>query len=106
MTQKEWLKLKELFKQMSDELKVANLTDEEKKEYEVTLAKLAGAISSPWLPMGDLQRFIVVLIILLVVVRANSENHLVYLLLVLPLFSPRIVGEIAVFVGRIKSIFK
>ena len=67
---------------------------------------LYGVSMSDWLPRGAVRRIICALIVLVVfwqLIEGNKET-LVYLL-VLPAFSPRIVGECAYFTGRVAAIF-
>lgn len=90
-----------LFKEINYELKTSSLTEQQRKELQLHAAKLVGALHSPWLPVAWSRRLIMIAIVLLGVQQAwwsgNCEPLIWWLLL--PFFSPRIMGECSYFIG-------
>jgi hypothetical protein len=68
---------------------------------------ISGQIMSAWLPYGTLRRIIFAFLMLLSVIRfVNNDNFYGFLLLFLASFmSPRVVGEVLYFFGRIAGLF-
>jgi hypothetical protein len=90
------------------ELDTQPLTAAQRKELELHAAGLAGAILSPWLPVSRGRRLIMLGIILLGIQQALWASNYQPLLwwLLLPFFSPRIVGECAYFVGVLRRVLR
>ena len=81
---------------------------EERRELQVHAARLAGVILRPWLPADWGRRLIMMGIVVLGAQQAfwvGNYEPLVWWLL-LPLFSPRIVGFGAYFLGRLSALFR
>lgn len=80
------------------------LTAVRRQELEQHASKLSGVLLSPWLPASGGRRIIMLGIVLLGIQQAwavqNYEPFLWWLLL--PCFSPRVVGECAYFFGVLK----
>ena len=91
---------KETLSQINRALETEPLTAEQRSELEIHAAKLAGALLHPWLPVSWLRRLIMLAIILLGLQQAWIGNYeaLIWWLL-LPFFSPRIMGYSAYFWG-------
>ena len=84
------------------------LTEKERRELQVHAARLAGVILRPWLPADWGRRLIMMGIVVLGAQQAfwvGNYEPLVWWLL-LPLFSPRIVGFGAYFLGRLSALFR
>lgn len=90
------------------ELDTQPLTKEQRAELERHAAALAGQILSPWLPVSGTRRVIMLGIVLLGPITAwwagNYQPFVWWLLL--PFFSPRIMGECAFFLGKLSRPFK
>jgi hypothetical protein len=103
MTHQQYEDAKETLREISHILKTERLTAKERDELEIHAASLSGAIMSPWLPMSLSSTLLMLAIVLLgveqVVVARNYEPLLLWLLL--PFFSPRIVGEVVHLGGRV-----
>jgi hypothetical protein len=85
-----------LFKQIKHELDTQPLTEAQRTELQNHASALAGVLASPWFPVPWSRRLIMAAIFLFGVQQAligNYEPMLWWLLL--PLFSPRLVGEAA-----------
>jgi hypothetical protein len=84
------------------------LTEKERRELQVHAARLAGVISRPWLPVSWGRRLIMVGIVALGAQQAlwvgNYEPLAWWLLL--PLFSPRIMGYGSYYLGRLARPFR
>lgn len=76
------------------------ITDEMEKVSPGIKSKMAGYLLSPWLPISWTRRIIMVIIIIVAIFRISISLWFL-LLFLLPLFSPRIVGEIVRFFGKI-----
>ncbi|MBT6329469.1 MAG: hypothetical protein HOJ34_06765 [Kordiimonadaceae bacterium] len=95
--------LNAVHKMLQDE----TLTSEQRKEFEAQAALLSGTIMSGWLPYGIKRRLLMAGIIILGIYGLFVENYQVFVWwLLLPAFSPRIVGEITLFYGQITRFFK
>jgi len=66
-------------------------------------ALMTGYLLNPWLPHGATRKILMVAIALVGLVGGvvYGQKFFFLLLLILPFFSPRIVGEVAMFIGRI-----
>jgi hypothetical protein len=85
---------KKVLSQIRHTLDTEPLTADQRKKLEIHAAALAGLIMHPWLPMSWARRLIMVAIVLLggqQAIWAGNFQPLVWWLL-LPFFSPRIVG--------------
>jgi hypothetical protein len=89
-------------------LETEPLTKQQRGELEIHAAKLAGVVLRPWLPVSWTRRLIMAGIIVLGIQQSiwvgNYEPFAWWLLL--PLFSPRIVGECAFQIGRVVGWFE
>jgi len=88
------------------ELASESLTPEQRRELELHSARLAGFLCSHWLPLDWTRRLIMAAIFIFGIQQAWVGNRQAMLLwLLLPLFSPRIVGEVFHFIGRLVGLF-
>ena len=94
-------------KEINEILQDETLTSEQRKEFEAHAALLSGTIMSGWLPYGIKRRLLMAGIIILGIYGLFVENYQVFVWwLLLPAFSPRIVGEITLLYGQITRFFK
>ena|ERR1035437_145138 len=96
--------LKKSFDGISKVLEDKNLSDEERKKFETLKTQLAGALLSSWLPVGWGRKFVMFIVTLIVVYFFIQSAYvaMVITLIILCMFSPRIVGEISVLIGAVK----
>jgi hypothetical protein len=93
--------------EIQHELATAPLTPQQRNELELHAAKLAGALLHPWLPVSWSRRAIMAAIVLFGLQQAWTGNYepLVFWLL-LPFFSPRIMGECAFLLGKMRRVLR
>jgi hypothetical protein len=97
---------KRLLEEIHYELATQPLTVEQRREHELHAASLSGALSSPWLPVSWSRRLIMAAILLLGIQQSWTGNYQPLLWwLLLPFFSPRIMGECYHFAGRVAGLF-
>ena len=96
MTKNEYAELQKTLTEVNAALADKNLT-----------AALSGQLMSIWLPISDIRRAIM-LVLFLVGLRAFVNNNDIYIIywIVTALFSPRIVGEVTYYFGRLMGSFK
>src|SRR5882724_4192 len=99
--QTQYEEAKRMLVELRHELDTQPLTTAQRQELELHAARLAGVIHSPWLPISGGRRLIMLGIVVLGIQQAwwaaNYQPLLWWLLL--PLFSPRIIGECDYFIG-------
>ena len=102
----QYTEAKRLLEEINYELKTQPLTQAQRTELELHAASLAGVLLHPWFPVSWPRRLIMAGIFLLGVQQAawvgNYEPLLWWLLL--PFFSPRIMGECAFFLGKVRRV--
>jgi hypothetical protein len=76
------------------------LVDRMERENPGVTAKMAGYLLSPWLPIGVGRKIVMVVIFLIALLGSLLNPFCLLLLIILPLFSPRVIGEIVSFLGR------
>jgi hypothetical protein len=91
--------------EIQHELATAPLTLQQRNELERHATKLAGILLHPWFPVSWSRRLIMAVIVLFGLQQAWTDNYepLVFWLL-LPLFSPRIMGECAFLLGKMRRL--
>jgi 2,3-bisphosphoglycerate-independent phosphoglycerate mutase len=94
----------EQFNKINEILKKNDVPEELKtslEEYQTTLAVIS---ANSWLPKG-LGRKILMLIILIVGISGAmiGNTHWLFILLILPFFSPKIVMKMAIIIGLLKG---
>jgi hypothetical protein len=101
----DYAEAKRVFDQIRHELNTQPLTAEQRKELELHAARLAGVLLHPWFPVFWTRRLIAAAIFLFGFQEAWIGNYKPMLWwLLLPLFSPRIVGEAAALWGRFRRV--
>jgi hypothetical protein len=104
MNREEYYEAKRLLDEISQELQTQPLTVEQRRELEIHAARLSGLLLAPWLPLSWTRRAIMAALFLIGLQQALVGNHAALLLwLLLPTFSPRMMGEAAHFVGRLRG---
>jgi len=102
MTREEHNALRATLTLLKLKLKDPSLSPARRHELEVLAASTAGALASTWLPMGTGRRIIMVAIAAMGLWGLFQENHaLMWIWVALPLFSPRCMGELALFMGSL-----
>lgn len=99
---------KRVLAEIRHELDTQPLTKEQRAELEMHAYRLTGQIMNPWLPVSGGRRLIMMGIVLLGPTTAwwaGNYGPFVWWLL-LPFFSPRIVGTGAFFLGWVSSFFR
>jgi hypothetical protein len=105
--QDQYQEAKRLLEEIHHELETQPLTREQREQLQLHAAKLAGVLMRPWLPVPWSIRIIMAAILLFGLQQAWVGNYqpLVWWLL-LPFFSPRIMGECAYFLGVLARPFR
>ncbi len=102
MDKEEHDQAQKLFEVLSKLEKTGTLTGEQQKEFSDLKAKLAGVLLSSWLPMDSRRKYIMLIIFFVAICGTLAGiPRFLFLLLILPLFSPRMMGEVVMFFGRI-----
>jgi len=96
MNKKEYQELKKTFAEVNKALTEENLSAEERKKFETLKAQLAGTLLSPWLPVDWIRRVIMMIMLAIVGIigLVESDYFLMLFWLLLPIFSPRFIGEL------------
>ena len=101
LSQQDQLELKNTLKEVTNALVDETLSPEERQELENHKASLSGALLSPILPTGKVRMFIMFSCFVLGTSAFYTDyEFLVWFLLIGCSFSPRLIGEIAVLLGR------
>lgn len=81
-----------------------DILDEMEKADPDIKAKIAGVIMSTWLPYGWFRRFVMFVLLAICILGGLFVDVKFFLLVFLiAFFSPRIVGEVAIFIGYLKQ---
>ena len=101
LSQQDQLELKNTLKEVTDALGDETLSLEDRQELENHKASLSGALLSPILPTGKVRMFIMFSCFVLGTSAFYTDyEFLVWFFLIGCSFSPRLVGEVAMLVGR------
>ena len=93
---------KDLLAKIQGILRAEKLSPEERSQLELQAAALSGSLLSTWFPVPWANRLVMALVFLLGAWQAAIGNTAFLLVwLFLPLFSPRIMGEVWFALGRI-----
>ena len=73
-----------------------------------TDAALAGQVMSSWLPVGLVRKVIFFTLIFFAVIGIAKDSHWYHFLYIMiaAIMSPRVVGELAYFIGKLSSVGK
>ncbi|MDO8283281.1 MAG: hypothetical protein Q7U10_11785 [Thermodesulfovibrionia bacterium] len=104
MNSEEHKALKDALALIQEEIDKGNLSLEEKEAFESTSAQIAGLLCRAWFPR-DLGRRLIMLLIMIIGFIGLVYDHKLLMLcwLVLPLFSPRLMGEVLFAIGSVKN---
>lgn len=105
MNKNEQHELEKTLKDIAEALKRDDLTDEQREEFSKLQASLTGRLLSSWLPSCNVRR-VIMLCLFLIGLRAFINYNNIFILYWLPiaLFSPRIVGNLAFFMGALSRL--
>ena len=106
ISRQEYDEVKKLLDEIQQELATQPLTPEQRKELELHAARLSGQLLSLWFPLSWTLRLTMAAIFFFGLQQAWVGNYqaMVWWLL-LPFFSPRIMGEAAFLWGRLVGAF-
>ena len=102
MNRAEYEEAKKVQGDISQLLKKGNISSDEQQHLQSVQAQLSGLLLSVWLPFGWGQRMAMFALLLIGLYGLSEGSY--YLLLAwvgMAIFSPRLVGEISFFLGRI-----
>ena len=91
-------------KKILDNKESSGLSEENIKELEHTLAAISGALLSSWLPRGIVRKLLLFFFLLIGIFGSLFYSYYFLISFVIAgMFSPRVVGEAAIFIGRMKG---
>jgi len=95
-------------KKTSDLVKKAlqndNLSVDERQRLEISQAQMSGYLCSTWLPVGIGRKSVMVALLIIGIYGVVIDKPIIAVCwLLVPLFSPRLVGEFLLMIGTIKS---
>lgn len=104
MTKDEYAELQKTLAEVNAALADETLTADLRERLQISAAALSGQLLSIWLPMSNTRRAIMFVLFLLGL-RAFVNNNDIYIIyfIATALFSPRIVGTVTYYIGRLKG---
>jgi hypothetical protein len=95
----------EHYKVIKEIMENPELADEMEKVQPGVKAQMSGYLLSPWLPHGAARKVVMIVIALVAVLGylMTGSGYFLLALLLLPMFSPRLVGEAARALGKAKG---
>ncbi len=107
MNRESYNEAKVVLEEITRVLKEDNLSTEEKQKLELSKAQLSGQLLSIWWPFDWTRRSIMIALFLVGLYGLiEGSTHFLWAWSVLVLFSPRMVGEISFFIGRIFGVLR
>ena len=104
MTLYEYEEAKKLATEIANQLAAGNLAAEERQRLDMLHTHLTGALLSTWLPFDWGRRAVMIMLALVGAYGlAGGDYYFMLAWGLLPLFSPRAMGELAFAVGRWRS---
>jgi hypothetical protein len=104
MDSEQYRQIKKASEIVKNSLENDNLSAEERQKLEISQAQMSGYLFSPWLPVGTGRKAIMLALIIIGVYGLMIDKPLIALTwLMVPLFSPRLVGETLRFIGSLKK---
>jgi hypothetical protein len=79
------------------------IANEMEKTHPGIKAEMAGYLMSSWLPHSTVRKVIMLGIFLVGIIGAFHRKNYAYILFLVPLFSPRAVGELTFFLGNFRQ---
>ena len=107
MERKDFDEAKRYSDEIAELLKDSTLAPEDRQKLETIQAGLSGALLHSWLPFDWKRRLIMAtLFVVGVIGLLGGNSYLLLAWLTLPVFSPRAMGELAFFLGRISRLLR
>jgi len=107
MNRETYKEAKMYLEEITQLLKEGSLTEEEKQNFEMLQVKLSGQLCSIWWPFDWGRRSIMIALFLAGLYGLiEGSNHFMWAWLVLLSFSPRFVGELSFFLGRVFRVLR
>lgn len=104
MGKKQYDEVKKVGDVVSKVLEDENLSAEDREKFETLQSQVAGYLLSPWLPVGAGRKAIMLALIVIGGYGLMIDKPLITLCwLMVPLFSPRLVGETLRMIGATKN---
>ena len=104
MNKEEQKELKGVLEELNNELQNENLTQEQKKEIELHKARISGTLMSIWLPIGITRKILMLSFFLIGLLGFFTQYEwLIWSILISGSFSPRLVGEISYYLGKMSK---
>ncbi|MDG1074547.1 MAG: hypothetical protein P8O76_06265 [Methylophilaceae bacterium] len=101
MTRKEFEEAKTLSAEIAKLLMDKNIAEDERQRLETLQAGLSGVLHRTWLPLGWGSRLIMLVLFLVGAIGFSQQSgYFLFAWILLPLFSPRLVGEFTYLLGR------
>ena len=103
MDSEQYRQIKKASELVKHSLEHDNLTAEERQQLEQSYAQMCGYLASPWLPIGIGRKAVILALLILGAYGFAIDKPLIALCWILiPLFSPRLVGEALLIIGKNK----
>jgi VIT1/CCC1 family predicted Fe2+/Mn2+ transporter len=105
MKKDQQVELKKWYENISNLLVDETLSTEERNKLETIKLQIAGSLMRSWLPAGIGRKLIMAALILVVAYFVIQSMYLaaIVTMVLLCLFSPRVVGEATLFMGRLNK---
>lgn len=104
MDKEQYDQIKKASEVIAHSLKNDDLSTEEREKLETTLAQMSGYLCSPWLPVGIGRKIIMMVLLVIGIYGIIIDKQIIAVCwLLIPLFSPRLMGEALRIVGKIKG---
>ena len=101
MDSEQYRQIKKASELVKHSLQHDNLSDDERHKLEQSYAQMSGYLLSPWLPVGFGRKVIVVALLIIGICGVVIDKPIIAVCwLLIPLFSPRLVGEALLIVGK------
>jgi len=96
--------LKNAFEHINKLIESGQLSPREIEKLSITQARLAGALMSSWLPADNGRKFIMFVLLIVATYSLMQSAYIVSVisLIILCTFSPRVMGEVTIFIGKLK----
>jgi hypothetical protein len=102
MDSKQYRQIKKASELVKYSLENDNLSAEERHKLEQSYAQMCGYLASPWLPVGIWRKIVMVILLIFGAYGFAVDKPIIAVCWVLiPAFSPRIVGETFFFIGQL-----
>lgn len=107
MNKEKYYEAKIVLDKITQALDEGNLSEDEKQNLELSRTQLSGQLLSIWLPFDWTRRSIMATLFLVGIYGLIQGNtHFLWAWPALVLFSPRMVGEISLFIGKLFGVLR